>query len=251
MARFDRGWIKFHRRVVEGDIGCSGVQLAVWVTLLCWSTRYETSIRWKGQQRVIPPGMVVTGIRELAARLGFSKDSIARALRALASRDSIRIETATRGTLISICKWDEYQCSDDESATQVRHSRDTDETRAGRQPDLNGKKRSKSKSSASAETTELWKHYAAGIRAKALEPVHDGAKTNTLCKRLVDSHGLDAAKCLVDAFLNDQEPFVRDNAWSIGLLASQQQKYLAKSKYVRPVTVFDFGSDDASVVRPL
>jgi hypothetical protein len=138
MARFENGWIKFHRRAVNEDIGWSGVQLAVWVTLLCWATRFETKIGWTGGQRTIPPGSVVTATRELSARLGFSKDAIARALRSLAGRDSIRVESAPRGTLITICNWAEYQDADEGAAPPVRHDCDSKRTLNGRQPDLNG-----------------------------------------------------------------------------------------------------------------
>lgn len=138
MARFDSGYIKFYRRAVTEDIGWSGVQLAVWVTLLCWASRFESKIRWTGGQRTIPPGTIVTAIRDLASRLGFSKDAVARALRALSERGSIRIESATRGTLITICNWAEYQQSGEDVATQARHGHDGKRTLAGRQPDLNG-----------------------------------------------------------------------------------------------------------------
>lgn len=135
MARYENGWIKFYRSAVNEDIGWNGVQLAVWVTLLCWATRYDTKIGWTGGQRTVPAGSVVTAIRDLSVRLGFSKDAIARALRSLAGRDSIRIESATRGTLITICNWAEYQDATQEPATQVRHDCDTKRTLAGRQPD--------------------------------------------------------------------------------------------------------------------
>jgi len=66
------------------------------------------------------------------------KDAIARALRALASRDSIRIETATRGSLITICNWDKYQEESGVNATPMRQESDTSATQDGRQPDLIG-----------------------------------------------------------------------------------------------------------------
>ena len=66
------------------------------------------------------------------------KDAIAKALRALASRDSIRIETATRRSLITICNWDKYQEESGVNATPMRQESDTSATQDGRQPDLIG-----------------------------------------------------------------------------------------------------------------
>ncbi len=151
--RFDQGWIKLHRSAVTEDIGRSGIHIAVWVTLLCWATRFESKIRWQGKQRTLPPGSVVTGIRDLASHLGFSKDSVSRAIHALAARESISVETATRGTLVIICNWAQYQERCHETATPARHERDTGETQAGRGPDLNGEVRSKKKDNTATDPT--------------------------------------------------------------------------------------------------
>ena len=151
MTRFVNGYIKLHRRTVHQDIGSSGVRLAVWVTLLCWAMRFEGKIPWKGGQRTVPPGSVLTGIRELARHLGFSKDAVSRALRALVSRDSIRTETATRGTLITICNWAKYQNIEDEAATPELQKRDTTETLAGHEPDLIGEVENKERRNAEVE----------------------------------------------------------------------------------------------------
>ena len=94
-----------------------------------------------------------------------------------------------------------------------------------------------------AATTLLWDYYSKGNEAKGLQPVHEGGKTSKLCKRLVDAHDVEKARQLVDAFLADQDAFVSAQAWSLGLLASQQQKYLARVKPVRPKAILTFGSD--------
>ena len=248
MARFESGWIKFHRRVINEDIGWHGVQLAVWITLLCWATRFETIISWQGKPRTIPPGSIVTAIRELATHLKFSKDAVARALQRLVSRDSIRIESTTRGSLITICNWAEYQEVGEIPATQVRHEPDTNETLAGHQPDLIGevknKRSSKSKKVNPADSTLLWNLYNQELKTKGIESVHNGAKTNTLCKQLVVKHGLDKAKNLVRIYLSDNSPFVKSKAWPLSLLVSQQQEYLAKVNSARPRPPLTFGEDD-------
>lgn len=133
--RFTEGYIKFHRRTVAEDIGSSGSILAVWVTLLCWATRFESKIKWKGAQRSIPPGSVFTGIRELAARLNFSKDTVSRALKYLRDRDSIALEIATHGTLVTIRNWADYQIVGDMDATRAGQTPDTDRTRTGLEPE--------------------------------------------------------------------------------------------------------------------
>lgn len=77
-----------------------------------------------------------------------------------------------------------------------------------------------------SDTTLLWNFYSEKLKTKSIEAVHGGAKTNKLLKGLITVHGLEKAKRLIDTFLSDFEPFVSEQAWSIGLLVSQQQKYL-------------------------
>jgi hypothetical protein len=96
----------------------------------------------------------------------------------------------------------------------------------------------------SAESTQLWDYYANQIVAKGVTPIHEGAKTNRLCSRLVKTHGLEIAKNMVSAFLSDSAPFVRDKAWPIGLLVSQQQQYLNRPKSDLQKQPLDFGGEE-------
>jgi|GEM_PF-5002401 len=87
----------------------------------------------------------------------------------------------------------------------------------------------KKKSVDPTDTTLLWEFYKHQIKAKGIEAVHGGAKTNTWCKTLITSHGIQKAKTLIEAYLRDEDPFNRNQAWTLGILISQQQKYLAKA----------------------
>lgn len=92
--------------------------------------------RQKGQARELPKGSLVIGIREIADHLKFSKDTVYRQLKYLVSRDTIKMESATEGTVITIINYDEYQDSDE----SLRHDegrdsdapKDMDATRAER-----------------------------------------------------------------------------------------------------------------------
>jgi hypothetical protein len=127
MARFESGYIKWHRKAFFGDIGTNIHCLGLWVALLSMATWRDSKVIWNGAQRDLPPGSVLIGIRELATNLGCSKDTVSRWLRYLSETRRICVEHATRGTLITIENWALYQ-SDDEIA---RHQSDTDETLAG------------------------------------------------------------------------------------------------------------------------
>jgi DNA-binding MarR family transcriptional regulator len=153
VSRFNRGWVKLHREVVEEDIGRNGIYLAVWVTLLSWATRFETSIPRNEERVTLSPGSVVTSIRELADHLGFSRSSIARALKYLEKRDSIRVASGTVGSVVTVCNWDKYQSAEDEAETRPGHEPDTAGTPVGRQSALNGEVRKKNTISAVVENS--------------------------------------------------------------------------------------------------
>jgi hypothetical protein len=74
--------------------------------------------------------------------LRFSKDTVYRQLSYLSGRDTIEIETSTRGTLVTIRNWEKYQDTlgsvRQEEAITCDTAKDTNATRTGRQPTLNG-----------------------------------------------------------------------------------------------------------------
>lgn len=82
-------------------------------------------------QRVIKPGQVIFGIREIAKFWDISKDTVVLWLEYLCKTDRITIETSTRGSLATILNWEAYQGSDDEEPTVVstkgRRVPDTDQ----------------------------------------------------------------------------------------------------------------------------
>lgn len=101
----------------------------------------------------------------------------------------------------------------------------------------------KKKSVDPSDTTRLWDYYSKKLECRQIRAVRQGAKTNALCKSLVDQHGFEDACRLVDAFLSDGDAFVRDQAWQLGLLVSQQQKYLARAQ-AKPRAPLSFGGED-------
>ncbi len=117
MARFSGGWVKFYREAVENDIGGNIHLLGLWVTLLCWATRFESKIIGKDRPIVIPPGTVVTAFSELALKFDVSKTTIHKWIHYLETRGSISLRRVTRGTLITICNWEQYQVSEETGLT--------------------------------------------------------------------------------------------------------------------------------------
>lgn len=109
MARFSSGWIKLHRDVLDSDISKNIYLFVLWIRLLGMANYKESKIIWKGAQRVLPPGAVVLGIREMAAYLNCSHMTVRKYLDYLRDTSRIVYENCTRGTLVTICNWELYQ----------------------------------------------------------------------------------------------------------------------------------------------
>ncbi len=91
------------------------------------ATLRESKIRGRGAQRAVPPGTVLTGYRELAKRTGIASTTVIRQIKYLEQTESIQIECGAEGTLITICKWGEYQLNHLEGGTQAKQERDESE----------------------------------------------------------------------------------------------------------------------------
>lgn len=88
------------------------------------------------------------------------------------------------------------------------------------------------------ETTQAWEHYAEKLQSDHDIKASRGAKEMSLVKKLVREFGLESTKNMINSFLDDTDRFVVDQAYQIGLLYSQRQKYSARAK---ESNVEDFG----------
>ena len=130
MARFNNGWVKFYRSVVEGDLKDNAYLLALWSWLLAAATWKETKIMDGGKQRILPPGSVVFGITELAETWDCSKATVSKWAHYLHDTGRIHLEARTRGCIATIRNWDVYQGNEEEVRTQSEREVNTGRTRS-------------------------------------------------------------------------------------------------------------------------
>ena len=112
MGYFNHGWICLARALLDTDINSCPERLSIWINLLLKATYKETTINWNGSPRRIPPGVAVVGFRSLSERLKIPKTNIRRVFEYLEKRTSISVESGPRGTLVTICNWEQYQITD-------------------------------------------------------------------------------------------------------------------------------------------
>lgn len=125
VARFDGGWIKVYREIIGTDISKNPTRLSLFIHLVAFANIEETWVEWNGKPRVCPRGSLVTSYRELAREIGTDKGTVERQLKYLALRDTVVVETETRGTFITVKNYSEYQDNKTNIRTVTRHSVDT------------------------------------------------------------------------------------------------------------------------------
>lgn len=118
MARYQTGWLKLWRGAWEKDLGANLILWGLWHALLHLATWRETKILWEGKQRILPPGSVVFGIKEVASKWGCSRSVIKKWLHHLHDTDRIVLETCPRGCLVTISNWKEFQSTESEECPQ-------------------------------------------------------------------------------------------------------------------------------------
>lgn len=228
MARFNKGWVKAWREMIDGDLPDNVWLWGIWHWLLYSAHWKPSKILWNGKQREIPAGTVVMGMTELATKWNCSINTIKRWLRYLEETERVYIETCTRGTLITIRNWELYQSQDQDECTPTANKLHTDCKQTANEVQLIEEVKKERRVVNPTQTTLLWNHYKEELKKqKQIEAVKSG-KTNSICKSLVEEFGLEKSKDLVLEFLKDKDPFVVDAAFPVGLLYSQRQKYLAR-----------------------
>lgn len=118
MARFTGGWFKAWRDFWVEDLSQNIFLWGLWNALLYMATYKETKIIWEGKPRVLPPGSVVFGIKELAEKWDCSRTAVKRWLDYLVVSERISLETSHRGCIVTIRDWEDFQNAEQEARQQ-------------------------------------------------------------------------------------------------------------------------------------
>ncbi|MCP3663973.1 MAG: hypothetical protein GY696_16030 [Gammaproteobacteria bacterium] len=107
------GWIKLHRKMTDWSWYQDSKMVHLFLHLLLKANSHDGS--WKGT--VVKRGQLICGRRKLALETGISEQTIYRKLRLLEAEQQITTKSNNRFTLITICKYEEYQTTNKEPRT--------------------------------------------------------------------------------------------------------------------------------------
>lgn len=103
------GWIKLHRKFNETAFKRKPLIVALFIHLLTNANHKQSKMLWNGEEMIVEAGQLVTGRLSLSEQTGLSQQSVRTALVILKSTNTITIKTTTKFSVITICKWKEYQ----------------------------------------------------------------------------------------------------------------------------------------------
>jgi predicted transcriptional regulator len=109
------GWIKLHRSLIKWE-WYDDINVKVTFLHLLLSANHAPK-KWRGID--IGRGQLWTSIGNLAKEIGLSEKQIRNSLKKLESTKEISIKGASKGTMITVCKYDSYQDTKEDKGEQT------------------------------------------------------------------------------------------------------------------------------------
>lgn len=125
------GWIKMHHKLLDWEWASCPETLALWIHILL-RANFEDK-RWHGI--MVPRGSLVTGRKELAKNTGLSEQQVRTSLNRLISTNEITISSTNKFSIITICKYDDYQMI--ENGVNQEDNQDSNQQSTNNQPTNN------------------------------------------------------------------------------------------------------------------
>lgn len=124
MVLYMSGWIKLHRSIADNwlwqDKPFSRGQ--AWIDLLLSANHSEQKILVDGNLENIKRGQIITSIRKLCNRWGWSNTKVRKFLKTLESDSMICVKNDTKKTVVTVVNYSVYQDSENEKTTHKRQS---------------------------------------------------------------------------------------------------------------------------------
>ena len=149
------GWIKVHRKMLENEIVCKDADhLAVWIYLLLNATHKAYQTYFGNGIVTLNPGELKTGRKAIATALGIKETKVERILKLLENAQQIGQQTNSRGRVISILNWHEYQKIEQQVDNERTASRQQTDTNKNVKNDKNERNKRYAQ-----EAEKLWSLY--------------------------------------------------------------------------------------------
>ena len=113
------GWVKLHRSTLTSDVFLDAHLLKLFVWCLLRANHAEQSVSTttgRGTTIVgLKPGQFLFGAHKASEQLDMPKTTVQERMRRLEAMGTIKIESGTHYSIVTICQWDTYQNEDAET----------------------------------------------------------------------------------------------------------------------------------------
>lgn len=104
-----QGWIKLHRKLQDNPIYTNSVAVHVWIECLFRACHSDTTFYHKREKITLKAGQFLMGRDEFAEKIGSKGTTIWYWINMFKSDSMIDITTSSKGTVVSILNWNQYQ----------------------------------------------------------------------------------------------------------------------------------------------
>lgn len=108
------GWIKLHRKIQDCFLWQDKPfdKARAWIDLLLMAMHHDKKIFIDGEPIVVSRGSFMTSTLKLSDRWGWSRNKVLRFLNVLESEQMLNTKRTQNGTLVTIVKYEIFQCGD-------------------------------------------------------------------------------------------------------------------------------------------
>lgn len=145
------GWIKLDRKIMLWEWYKNPIIKSLFTHLILSANHKDG--RWEGID--LKRGQVIVGRYELSRDTGLSEQQIRTALKKLQSTKEIDIKSTNRFSIITICKYEDYQSSENFANQQTTNDQPTDNQQLTTNKNANNAKKERKKYSPAKPEPEL------------------------------------------------------------------------------------------------
>lgn len=115
------GWIKLYRKLAEWEWYQDSSMVHLYIHILIHAN-FEEKI-WRGVN--VERGQLITGLQSLNFATGISIQSLRTCLNRLIKTNEIVVKSTNRFTIITVCKYEDYQVSENDTNKQTTNEQQT------------------------------------------------------------------------------------------------------------------------------
>ena len=121
------GWIKLHRKIQDCFLWQDKPydKARAWIDLLLLAMHHDKKIFIDGEPIIVSRGSFMTSTLKLSDRWGWSRNKVLRFLNVLESEQMLNTKRTQNGTLVTIVKYEVFQCGDTTDETTSETANET------------------------------------------------------------------------------------------------------------------------------